>query len=79
MKLPHTSFIRPALWLAPLMLCACVTPQAAWRKDGINPHDTHTALAQCRYEIGMNHASAERKKQLLADCMQARGFRWRTY
>lgn len=76
---PCNTFPRPALWVSPLLLCACVMPQEAWRKDGVNPHDTDTTLAQCRYEIGMNHASTEREKQLLADCMQARGFRWRSY
>lgn len=79
MKKPRNASACPALWLAPLLLGACVMPQEAWRKDGVNPHDTDTALAQCRYEIGMNPTSAERERQLLVDCMQARGFRWRTY
>lgn len=79
MTLPPISIARPALWLAPLLLCACVMPRQAWHKDGVNPHDTDTALAQCRYEIGVSPASAEREKPLLADCMQARGFRWRSY
>lgn len=72
----HRRYPQLARWLLPLLLCACATPQA-WRKNGVSPHDTDTALAQCRYEVGMNHAAAEREKQLLADCMQAHGFRWR--
>lgn len=41
--------------------------------------DTLTALSQCKYEIRLNNISDEEKNEVITDCMQAKGYRWRAY
>lgn len=59
-----------------LLLSACATPQAYWQKTGVSPDDTHTALAECRYQVKLNKIESAEREQVISDCMESKGFRW---
>ncbi|MGL6303742.1 hypothetical protein ACSZMJ_18085 [Aeromonas caviae] len=63
-----------------ILLTSCASdPQPTWRKEGVSHDDTLTALSQCKYEIRLNNISDEEKNEVITDCMQAKGYRWRAY
>ena len=62
-----------------LLVGGCVTPQPAWRKTGVTPNDVHSALAQCRYDVGISKVDDAKEKALVENCMEAKGFRWLVY
>lgn len=64
------------LLIIAIFIQACsVAP--AWRKSDVNKHDTETALAACRYEVGLKQIPTSQRGQLVTDCMAAKGFRYR--
>lgn len=74
----HMRILLPVA--AALLLGACVTPpQPTWNKSGVTADDAHSVLAQCQYDIGLSKVDAEKEKQLIGHCMEAKGFRWRVY
>lgn len=61
------------------LLAACAAPQPTWRKVGVSADDTLSAHSECKYQIGLNKIPAEKKDEMLKECMQGKGFRWRAY
>jgi GTP cyclohydrolase III len=60
-----------------LFLSGCVSdPTFAWRKSNTTLQDTGSAQAKCRYDVGIAKVAPADKPQMIADCMQAQGFRW---
>jgi len=63
-----------------ILLTSCASdPQPTWKKEGVTHDDTLTAVSQCKYEIRINNITDEEKNEVITDCMQAKGFRWRAY
>lgn len=62
-------------FVAMLFLSGCASP--TWNKSGVSRHDTHTALSQCKYEIGLNKVSDSKSREMIRNCMEGKGFRWR--
>jgi|TARA_X000001388_G_scaffold44707_1_gene31719 hypothetical protein len=71
-------FVIPLLGLVTLVT-ACAAPQPTWRKAGVSADDTVSALSECKYQIGLNKIPEAQQKEMLGQCMQAKGFRWRTH
>ena len=65
--------------VAALFLGACASDPPSWRKAGITPDDAESMLAQCKFDVGVKNMSDTKEKELVQNCMQAKGFRWRTY
>lgn len=65
--------------LVVLILSSCAAPQRqqSWQREGTTADDAITALSECRYEIGLSQIPAQQREQMTADCMQAKGYRWR--
>lgn len=59
-----------------LLVTACATPQASWRKTDINAEDTHTALADCKYQVQLNKILSAEQDSVISNCMESKGFRW---
>ncbi|HEX7382581.1 MAG TPA: hypothetical protein VF265_10565, partial [Nevskiaceae bacterium] len=55
-------------------------PQAHyWSKQGASLDDANSALAQCKYEVGLHHVTdQDKQKSLVQECMQGKGFQWET-
>jgi hypothetical protein len=62
---------------ATALIAGCAGPQHTWRKEGASADSAHTALSECKYQIGLNKVSEEKQKELLSQCMEGKGFRWR--
>jgi len=58
-------------------VAGCASPQAAWRKDGVSPDGITSALSECKYQVGLNKVPEGERKELITNCMQSKGFRWR--
>lgn len=56
-------------------VAGCAGPN--WRKEGIAAEGVRSAIAECRYQIGLNKVPEEKQKALINDCMEGKGFRWR--
>lgn len=67
-----------ALALLTTLLTACAEPIQTWHKKGVSPDAMRTTFAQCKYDVGMNKVSNEKEIELISDCMNAKGFRWKT-
>lgn len=65
-----------ALAVSTLLISACSTSQPMWRKAGITPYDANSALAKCRYDIGLAKVNQNEKAEMIQDCMMAQGFRY---
>ncbi|MFD2190296.1 hypothetical protein [Pistricoccus aurantiacus] len=57
------------------LLSACAAPQPSWQKDGVSRHDTTTSRSECLYEIRINDIPQSERQEVLAHCMQGKGFR----
>lgn len=71
-------FIIPSLCVV-MLATACASPQPTWRKPGVSADDTVSALSECKYQIGLNKIPEAQQKEMLGQCMQAKGYRWRAY
>ncbi|WNL39248.1 hypothetical protein RN347_01455 [Halomonas sp. PAMB 3264] len=61
-----------------IILSGCATPSKPhWYKEGVDKEITRSALAECRYEIGMRDLSAQKEQEMLRYCMERNGFRLR--
>jgi len=58
-----------------LGVIGCDAPKQ-WNKAGVGRHDTDSALADCRYNVGKSNVASERERQLITDCMQGKGYRF---
>ena len=61
------------------LLSACSSPDPAWRKQGVSQHDAQSMSAQCKYDIGLNKVADSKEKEMIKNCMEAKGFRWSTH
>ncbi|THJ36229.1 hypothetical protein E8K88_02565 [Lampropedia aestuarii] len=73
----HAKILAP-LAIA-LLVSACSSPQPTWRKASVTPDDTKSALAQCKYDVGLSKVAEAKEQELVRSCMESKGFRWVTY
>lgn len=59
------------------LIAGCASPQPSWRKEGASAEGTRTALSECKYQIGLNKIAEDKQKELISNCMEGKGFRWR--
>lgn len=57
-----------------LLLSACASP--SWQQAGVSSHDSHSALSQCKYEVGLNKIPSGKQKELIRNCMEGKGYRY---
>jgi hypothetical protein len=53
----------------------CASPQASWRKEGISAEGARSALSECKYQVGLNKIPEIKQEDLIANCMEGKGFR----
>lgn len=58
-------------------ITGCGGPQPTWRKEGISSEGAYSAFSECKYQVGLNKISQEKQKELIRNCMEGKGFRWR--
>lgn len=59
------------------VLVACASPSPTWQRSGMSQHDVNNAISKCRYDVGLAKVEANEKNQLIRDCLQSQGFRYR--
>lgn len=59
------------------VIAGCAGPQPSWRKEGVAADGARSALAECKYQVGLNKIAEEKQKELIANCMEGKGYRWR--
>jgi hypothetical protein len=60
-----------------VMLSGCAETRYNWIRPNTTSSDRTTALSECRYQIKLNKTESAKQNELLALCMQGKGFRWR--
>lgn len=58
------------------LLSGCAS-NPSWKKEGVSQHDAVSALSECKYQVGLNNVPKSEQNELIQNCMQAKGFRWR--
>ena len=58
------------------VVAGCAFNRSSWSKDGVAPDGATNALSECRYQVGLNKIADDKQKDLIADCMQSKGFRF---
>ena len=53
------------------------TSDPRWKKEGVSSDDAVSALSECKYQVGLNKVTKSEQNELVQNCMQAKGFRWR--
>jgi hypothetical protein len=46
-------------------------------QEGVSAEGVRTSISACRFQIGINNVAANRQQELLANCMEGKGFRLR--
>lgn len=59
------------------VIAGCAGPQPQWRKEGVSADSTRSAHAECKYQVGLNKITEEKQKEIIANCMEGKGYRWR--
>ena len=59
------------------LVAGCASPQPSWRKEGVSSEGARSALSECKYQVGLNKVAEDKQKELIANCMEGKGFRWR--
>lgn len=59
-----------------ILLSGCVS-NPTWKKAGVSHDDSESALSECKYQVGLNKVAKSEQKELVKDCMQSKGFRWK--
>lgn len=72
----HKSTIVLAVSAA-AFVAGCASPQPTWRKEGVAAEGARSALAECKYQVGLNKVPEDKQKDLINNCMEGKGFRWR--
>lgn len=72
----HKSQIVIAISAASV-IAGCAGPQPSWRKEGVSADGTRSSLAECKYQVGLNKIVEDKQKELIANCMEGKGYRWR--
>ncbi len=57
------------------MIVGCSAKPHFWYKEGVLPEDAHTALAECKYQVGLSGVSRDQQEGPVAECMQNKGFK----
>ena len=55
----------------------CAAHQPSWQKEGSSAEIAKTAHASCKYHVTMNKIAEEQQKELVRNCMEGKGYRWR--
>lgn len=58
-------------------IAGCASPQSSWRKEGVAAEGARSALSECKYQVGLNKVAEDKQKELITNCMEGKGFRWR--
>lgn len=58
------------------LLSGCAT-EPTWKKTGVSHDDSVSALSECKYQVGVNKVEKSEQRDLVKECMQSKGFRWR--
>jgi hypothetical protein len=58
------------------VLAGCASPKN-WQKEEISYEGAKSALAECKYQIGLNKVPSGDREELVVHCMEGKGFRWR--
>ena len=64
------------LAVALLTIVAGCASTSSWNKDGVASDGATNALSECKYQVGLNKIAEDKQKELIADCMQSKGFRF---
>jgi hypothetical protein len=59
-----------------LFLTGCASSPATWQQSGVSPYDMQSALSECKYQIGLKDVPSSKEKELVAYCMESKGYRW---
>lgn len=62
---------------AAAVIAGCASYQPAWRKESVSTDGTRSALAECKYQVGLNKIAEEKQNELISNCMEGKGYRWR--
>jgi len=62
---------------AATLIAGCASPQSSWRKEGVAAEGARSALSECKYQVGLNKVAEDKQKELITNCMEGKGFRWR--
>ncbi len=62
---------------AATLIAGCASPQLSWNKEGVAAEGARSALSECKYQVGLNKVAEEKQKELITNCMEGKGFRWR--
>jgi hypothetical protein len=62
--------------LSAAMLAFIAGCAADWRKEGVSSEGATTALSECKYQAGLAKVPPDQQKDVVANCMQGKGFRW---
>ncbi len=65
------------LGLSALILISGCASDPTWKKAGVSHNDAVSAHADCKYQVGLNKVAKSEQNELIQNCMQAKGFRWR--
>jgi hypothetical protein len=58
-------------------IAGCASPQPSWRKEGVAAEGARSALAECKYQVGLNKVAEDKQRELITNCMEGKGFRSR--
>jgi hypothetical protein len=69
-------FYKSMILFAMVSILAGCGSAPSYHKAGVSAYDAASEVSQCKYEIGINGISQAERKELIKDCMQAKGFRY---
>lgn len=58
-------------------IAGCASPEPSWRKESVSAEGARSALAECKYQVGLNKIAEDKQRELITNCMEGKGFRWR--
>jgi hypothetical protein len=71
------SFSVVVTLVAVSVVAGCGSAPAQWQKPGVAQNVAVDEISDCRYKVGVAKVSPAERNQLIQDCMQAKGFRYR--
>jgi hypothetical protein len=63
--------------LAVVVILGGCASRFAWVKENTSAYQANNEISECRYQVGLHKTSPDERDQLIVDCMQSKGFRWR--
>ena len=73
----HRKSVAALAVSAVVSIAGCASPQLSWRKEGVAAEGARSALAECKYQVGLNKVAEDKQRDLISNCMEGKGFRWR--